>query len=636
MITNPKETITFHSPADFKGEIFYIPDYQRGYRWREKEVLDLLNDFKIFLLNKEEGSYSMQPIVVKQIEDKWEVVDGQQRLTTILLLLQALGMNNFFTIIYQVLDESNKHISNIRDCEKNDDINLFHMKQAFSIAVKWLDKAIKNKDFKIEDFITFITERVQFLWYRADLVDDSPGEKIFRRLNIGKIELTQSELIKALFLSDKNFNTNVFVNRKEEIARQWDEFESILQNDEFWYFLTNERGNNSPTRIEFLLTEVYKLYHAQLFGAKNWREIKENDGLFRVYYRTYRNAPDGFLKIWDMCVDTIDIFLQWYEDVNLYHLIGFIIQLSELTLTNLIMDWKNNLQSDFFNGIIRYIKEGHIDNFDPEEVYGYFIEDSSKWRDQKRHAFKWLLLINILDVIRQNQTLKENPNYAQGIFYKFPFHLFKKQDQGHGKGWDVEHIDSATTNDLEDNKSRQEWILSAFLSLNGEQRERFMEVEKSSLQKFFTERNEDNSEIFSILLSRLAKMLGIKQENHNIDYKDLTLRRNKISNLTLLDYKTNRQYKNAIFPTKRQYVRNKEKGVLETPAWNKETASIIITKKDADSAFVPPSTKMVFLKGCSQAPSNFMEWSDTDAEDYKLYILDLFEWFKKHKWEYGR
>ena len=75
---------------------FVIPSFQRGYRWEEKQVLDLLEDIKQFANDDAPGSdsYFLQPIVVKATTyngaDMWEVLDGQQRLTTMLLILKRL------------------------------------------------------------------------------------------------------------------------------------------------------------------------------------------------------------------------------------------------------------------------------------------------------------------------------------------------------------------------------------------------------------------------------------------------------------------------------------------------------------------------------------------------------------------
>ena len=72
--------------GDIKGE-FFIPAYQRGYRWKD-EVEMMLNDINEI---PEGQNYSLQPIVVKRLsDDKFELIDGQQRLTTIFLILRYI------------------------------------------------------------------------------------------------------------------------------------------------------------------------------------------------------------------------------------------------------------------------------------------------------------------------------------------------------------------------------------------------------------------------------------------------------------------------------------------------------------------------------------------------------------------
>lgn len=78
---------------------FVIPSYQRGYRWEEKQVVDLLDDICEFAKQDKEDSYYLQPLVVKPCKwsvaddmqiDAWEVLDGQQRLTTLKLILMFI------------------------------------------------------------------------------------------------------------------------------------------------------------------------------------------------------------------------------------------------------------------------------------------------------------------------------------------------------------------------------------------------------------------------------------------------------------------------------------------------------------------------------------------------------------------
>ena len=76
------------SVSELMGNKFYIPDYQRGYRWTHFEVTKLLEDLKEYKENRTKDSnnfYCMQPLVVFYNKEKeaWEVIDGQQRLTTL-------------------------------------------------------------------------------------------------------------------------------------------------------------------------------------------------------------------------------------------------------------------------------------------------------------------------------------------------------------------------------------------------------------------------------------------------------------------------------------------------------------------------------------------------------------------------
>ena len=91
------------------GRYFVIPSYQRGYRWKGKQVEDLLNDLFTFAIKPDHHEcefYCLQPIIVQRISEEekskyncpkdkeaWEVVDGQQRLTTIYILLNYIIKN---------------------------------------------------------------------------------------------------------------------------------------------------------------------------------------------------------------------------------------------------------------------------------------------------------------------------------------------------------------------------------------------------------------------------------------------------------------------------------------------------------------------------------------------------------------
>lgn len=651
MAIDEQKTIEFYSIKDFEGMKFFIPDYQRGYRWTESEVTDLLDDISAFQKKYPGKSYSLQPIVVKKLDnEQWEVVDGQQRLTTVLIIMQALGIKNYYSIKYAVLENSSKYIGHLPERTLNDDINIFHMNKAYDTIIEWIHKndneggtheeSEPSQEEKVKVLVNFVQENLKFLWYRTDLVDDADGEKIFRRLNIGKIELTQAELIKALFLAKDNFNGPV--NRREEIARQWDLYEAYLQDDEFWLFLTNEKDNSSPTRIEFILRFLVEAYH-KMFDNYDQDELNSRDGLFRAYYAIYAKDKEAFMRLWDKAIETMDVWRIWCDDVILYHLVGFMLfncpaRGKQYSLKNLTEQWHSRTVTGFVCDYVHKEITAVIKDFDPNRCY--LEGEAEKKKDNKRQAYPYLLLMNVLYVLKQNISHIQNQDYRQGIFYKFPFHLLKKAIKGAGKGWDVEHIDSATANDLNDEKDRQDWILSIFMSLPDEKKSEIEEIKLDSqdssdasnnagpslIRAFFeglTNETNDSEKIWERLVEIMTPLV-----NSSNPIKD----KNLISNYALLDYNTNRSYKNAIYPTKRLHIRDKEEGRLRYFIWDKETHSIKERQEDKKQSFVPPCTKDAFMKTFSNTPGNMLNWTQSDANSYLERMEGLFEWFKEFEW----
>lgn len=76
----------FRPISSLLGKSFVVKDYQRGYKWDKKEILELLNDFNEHEVN--EGKYCLQPIIVREteVDGSLELIDGQQRITSLYLL----------------------------------------------------------------------------------------------------------------------------------------------------------------------------------------------------------------------------------------------------------------------------------------------------------------------------------------------------------------------------------------------------------------------------------------------------------------------------------------------------------------------------------------------------------------------
>ena len=129
---------------------YFIPSYQRGYKWDKNNVTALLDDIKEFLEQKENIFYCMQPIIIMKKDNKLRVLDGQQRLTTFYILCKYLGINIKSTIEYETRKESEEFLKNIIDNSKQkdtDNIDFYYMKEAYNTIDKWFsDKNNKDKD----------------------------------------------------------------------------------------------------------------------------------------------------------------------------------------------------------------------------------------------------------------------------------------------------------------------------------------------------------------------------------------------------------------------------------------------------------------------------------------------------------
>lgn len=606
--------IGLKSVRELLGMNFYIPDYQRGYRWTEQQAEDLLNDIKDFKSSnlQQYQFYCVQPLVVRKMADNeivekalgngvwYEVIDGQQRLTTLYLILQIL--QEFFPLAFsEIQPYSMKYQRNNKietffkspedtQTENTSDIDLYHISKAYIKIYSWLKK---HWDCGIMDTLIQLNidengrdkaNNVRFIWYES--VDENPI-KVFTRLNIGKISLTNAELIKAMILNRKNFakqNVSDITLRQQELASEWDTIEYQLQKDEFWLFL-NKPGYQNPTRIDYIFNLMYdnNVLHLDVDKLKSIGNDK--DRTFRYFYEYFKQPNSNVITCWEKVKKYFCTFKEWYDDVHLYHYIGFLVS-QGYDAHSLSKEWDNaTTKTSFINELKKRIK-----NIVTKIPLSHQYDVEGKNKGVCRPI---LLFHNIQSVINRNVAQKENDKYKLAVFYKFPFHLYKQE------GWDVEHINSNTTNPEDDPATREEWLTNIYLSVSSDNQKK--------IEEYFSISNiEKKDTIYSDIKSLIPLMDNWTPET-----------KNQIWNYTLLDSSTNRGYGNAIFSAKRRIIIGKDKGeLLKIP---KITADglVLINANKGKSSFVPPCTKNVFLKFYSPSVSENNYWTVPDAEYYR-------------------
>jgi len=552
---------------------FHVPAYQRGYRWTDAEVKDLLNDIRSFSPADIPGStsktwYCLQPLVVRKREDlgdqTYEIIDGQQRITTILLIgryinemwrgkekdpelrLEYESRYNTATFLDELLVSDDE-----QSCVDHSNIDFSHISIAYQTIAGWMRT---QTDFKRDEFINTFLHYVRVIWYEPAAADSI---SIFTRLNMGKIALTDAELIKALFLNSSNFGNQSSVPEEAEkirlkqleIAGEWDRMEAALHNSEFWYFL-NEKGSSPATRIDF----VFNLLTDNQANSETYHIFREYSSGFKTH--TTKEVEDKWCEV-KRCFQTLE---EWYSDRELYHKIGYLIE-TGASIIELYRLSKNKLKSDFVKKL--------------DEKISARIPDDTGSLEYGDPAIRNVLLLHNIQTMLNNKVERS----------RFPFDRFKAE-----KGWDVEHIHSVSEDVPKTDQHQQDWLSDAQLYLSNEEL-------KKNIKAVLAEAQWDR-EAFKRLYAAVLDSYADGEKESDI---------NDISNLALLDSKTNRGYGNAVFPVKRSTIIEHEK----------------------QGTFVPICTKNVFMKFYSKEVENFTFWCEADREYYLADIQNVLGVFKK-------
>lgn len=565
---------------DFLENHFFIPSYQRGYRWTEKEVTDLLNDIQEFhnKRNKEEGEfYCLQPIVVINRDGNWEVIDGQQRLTTLFIILTYLGdakkilfpSSKLYSIEYETREKegcsSKAFLDQLKNTTEIDKTNsdFYHMSQAYLTVKNWfeIEKPTKN----VGDFLNTllktnfqedvdIANNIRFIWYEVTEELQKPIE-IFTRLNMGKIALTNAELVKALFfITDKDENTKK--RHQLQMGYEWDQIENALQNKNFWYFLTSLpfKGSNHIELIFNLIAAKYA--HLTTVDSKY-----KDDKLYTFYVfndliinklvpaATPATVETAKKFLWDEIKTYYRQFLDFYNHNEYYHLIGYLIHSSEKnTIADILSLAENETKTEFEAALTNLIqlqfklelKELSYDNYD--------------------ETHRALLLFNVIS------TMKSNYN-------RFPFEKFKEEN------WSLEHIHAQNSEGLK------------------KEQKRLLLIEQ---QLYFAKKD-------MILFDRITQLLG-KAVINDAEFNDLQSElfskysdksiEHSIQNMALLSRNDNSSLNNNIFPIKKDKIK----------------------ELDEKGSFIPLATKNVFMKYYSNNVDQNVSWN---TEDQDAYFVEL-------------
>lgn len=586
---------------------FRIPAYQRGYRWERKQVRQLLDDIE----NSSERFYYIQPIVVAPNDSEGlDLIDGQQRLTTILLIykilndkkqglsvlgttnpLNAYDLESPYELIYQTREDKVRGFFNDLDTKPLE--SLFEEARSFPDTLYMWHAAKQISEWIDEDFMRMPTlakaleTKVKVIWYELSLNIDC-WEK-FADLNVGKIPLTNSELIKALFLREdkkpKDAGRSMSDHDKSVIVDQWDSIERELNNDLFWNFLTNRKKEEYDTKIDLL------------FDIITGKKANEKDDFYTFFEfeKRFSDPENGIGKEkWN------EIYLQylrlrdWYDDPTneLYHKVGYLVSIAD----------KEEVLYDLFKISQSMTHAGFIHELDTRIQASILLpaieEGDNNLAAEARIRLKELNYNNHQPLIHRILTLF-NVLTVQSMADKTRRYSFHHHKNVNG-GWSLEHIHAQKSETLNTEKQWTEWIylhqksLKRFLNtliLDNASQESIEAVKRldAEMTSFLALKPDDRSQIAFTRISRAFAQTVVSGDiRTSPSYKD------EMANMALLGKNDNSMLNNSVFDVKRGLI-----------------------LKSLSRSFIPPCTQKVFLKAYTrQDESQFFFWGKNDRDAY--------------------
>lgn len=612
------------------GRAFFVPSYQRGYRWGRQEVEALLNDLWEFYLQtngkknlqtdgekdlQTDGEknvfYCLQPIVLYKDEQAREnLLDGQQRLTTIYLLLSYLDVRRreegydkpLFTLEYATREDSAdflaKKLFASEESEEASNVDYYYMRAAYGYIKDWFTRAPKHPGAAGELIPLLLAEdgkgpNVRVIEYYVE--DDSDPIDVFLRLNQGKIPLTDAELTKALFLQSDKYDAQLlpYVSPKLDlIASEWYAYEQQLSVPKFWHFISPYDAQSTPPSIRLLL-ELAARDLQSATSYKNTPELWESKKYTHPCYTIFSDYLQGYSgeerlkkigEIWERIYTIFGLIYEWYEDQELYHHIGYLMCTESSSerfalLCELLEQAETYTAPEFKASLRRAIGE---------KVRGIRLNKLSY--EERKHSegiHQVLLLHNIHQHIFTSEQIR------------FPFDLYTKEK------WSLEHIYAQQSEPLRNREEQIGFIeehIATFRkdAFGGDEETSSLIVKLEGLRSKIQEPQKGESERVSLFVEALGLITAFEVK-HMGDTGSL----HGLQNLCLLSRGVNSALSNRTFARKREIIRE------------------IVMK--ATQEYIPMATRRVFLKYYSASPKDNAYWRREDAEAYMEHIRSVYK-----------
>lgn len=595
------------------GRTFFVPGYQRGYRWGRQEVEALLNDLWEFYLQtdgEKNTFYCLQPIVLYKDEQAREnLLDGQQRLTTIYLLLSYLDSRRreegydkpLFTLEYATREDSAdflaKKLFASEESEVASNVDYHYMRAAYGYIKYWFTQAPKHPGAAGKLIPLLLDEdgkgpNVRVIEYYVE--DDSDPIEVFLRLNQGKIPLTDAELTKALFLQSDKYDAKLlpYVSPKLDlIAGEWYAYEQQLSVPKFWHFISPYDAQSTPPSIRLLL-ELAARDLQSATSYKNTPELWESKKYTHPCYTIFSDYLQGYSgeerlkkigEIWERIYTIFGLISEWYEDQELYHYVGYLMcteSSKRITLLRKLLKQAKTCTAPEFKASLRRAIGKKIERIRLNEL---------SYEESQADIHQVLLLHNIHQHIFTSEQIR------------FPFDLYTKEK------WSLEHIYAQQSEPLRNREEQigfiEEHIATFREDAFGDDKETSSLIaELEGIRSKIQEPEKTESERVSLFENALELITAFE-----VKHMGDTVPLHGLQNLCLLSRGVNSSLSNRTFARKREIMR--------------EIMREIVMK--ATQEYIPMATRRVFLKYYSASPKDNAYWRREDAEAYMEHIRSV-------------
>ncbi len=585
---------------------FFIPSYQRGYRWNEVQINDLLNDIDNF--NPENNSwYCLQPLAVRKMEgddsrlkekdkrDWYEVIDGQQRLTTIYIILKLLDLRDSqktpFVIQYESRQKSKSFLEGI--CEssvartaEDDNIDYYFMDIAKTTIDIW--KAGKSEEC-LSLFVRKLSENCRVIWYEAQ---EESAYEVFKRLNSGKISLSNAELVKALVLNIDNFSGVEGIERQlrqSERADEWNRIEQMLHEDSFWYFINPEPEDPryDATRMDFLLETILRC-EKDASGEKKYDVDKElsmnNYFVFSEFVKKYKTRQ-GQKDEWEKIQHYFRIMKGWYDNRQLYHYVGYLMNQKGKNKEDALCDLLANGEKRGKKEFLLYLKFKCAETLFGDKGKTVQFQDLEYGKNNDT-IHNILLLFNLATTQNQISEVSRYP--------------FERHFQAAKKKWSLEHIHAQNEKKISWDEEQFKCIKDYLRKLHREDVDKFVE---------FLDRNEIhdgdglNDKLYKVIMGAFMGF-EVKEDKSDVDAPFISdfEKDDRLTNMALLQGDKNAAFNNKTYPEKREILAKYE---------NAENVT----------AFVPVCTRNAFFKHYAPTSDAPYVWDRQAGREYVNVIV---------------